>query len=176
MRTIRGMKALIFSAALLWLGLGLYFGYKVILEETAPTPATSSAQPSMMAAQAPSTPALDPKILEEYRSGAVKNTIVKNRQSLVKCYNAYTATKPKQLNGAIVVDWVIQDQGEVSRLGIVRDGLANPALSKCVQDAMKTWLFPPIPGTRPVYVEHTFNFGEPPKPQVPEMVNVKPKK
>ena len=59
------------------------------------TEATSSPQPSMMAAQAPSAPALDPKILEEYRSGAVKNTIVKNRQSLVKCYNAYTATKPK---------------------------------------------------------------------------------
>ena len=170
------MKALIFSAALLWLGLGLYFGYKVILEETAPPEATSSPQPSMMAAPVPTAPALDPKILEEYRSGAVKNTIVKNRQSLVECYNAYTATKPKQLNGAIVVDWVIQDQGEVSRLGIVRDGLANPELSKCVQDAMKTWLFPPIPGTRPVYVEHTFNFGEPPKPQVPEMVNVKPKK
>ena len=159
------MQALIFSAALLWLG-SVLFRLQGYSQETAP-PATSSAQPSMMAAQA-QVRQHSIQILEEYRSSAVKNTIVKNRQSLVKCYNAYTATKPKQLNVAIVVDWVIQDQGEVSRLGIVRDGLTNPALSKCVQDAMKTWLFPPIPGTRPVYVEHTFNFGEPPKPQVPD--------
>lgn len=170
------MKALIVSAALLWLGLGLYFASKVFQEETAPQAPARTAQPST-SAPAAQLPSIDPKLLEEYKSGAVKNTITKNRAALVKCYDAFTATKPKNPNGALVVDWVIQDQGEVSRLGVVRDDLANEALTKCVTDAMKTWLFPPIPGVRPVYVEHTFNFGAPPKPSIPEMVNVKePKK
>lgn len=165
------MKALIFSAATLWLVLGIYFAYKAFQDETTPQ-APRAAQPSMMAPAA-QAPAIDPKLLEAYKSGAVKNTITKNRGALVKCYDAFTATKPKNPNGAIVVDWVIQDQGEVSRLGVVRDDLANEALTKCVTDAMKSWLFPPIPGVRPVYVEHTFNFGTPPKPSIPEMVNVK---
>ena len=168
------MKALIFSAAFLWLGLGVYFAYKVFQEETAPQPPTPS-QPSM-SAPAAKAPSVAPEILEEYKTGAVKNTIVKNRASLVKCYDVFTETKPKELNGAIVLDWVIQDQGEVSRLGVVRDDLGDETLTKCVTDAMKTWLFPPIPGVRPVYVEHTFNFGEPPKPSIPEMVNVKDEK
>ena len=167
------MKALIFSAATLWLGLGIYFAYKAFQEETA-AQAQKTSQSSRVT-PATQLPMLDPKILEEYKSGAVKNTITKNRAALVKCYDAFTATKPKNPNGAIVVDWVIQDQGEVSRLGVVRDDLGNGALTQCVTDAMKTWLFPPIPGVRPVYVEHTFNFGAPPKPSIPEMVNVKDK-
>ena len=169
---IEPMKALILTAVLLWIGLGLYFGYKAFKHESAEMPPPST-RPSLSAPASP--PPTDPALLEDYKKGAVKNTILKNRKALVDCYNAYTNSKPKKVSGAIVVDWVIEDQGTVTRLGIVSDALGDATLKQCITTTMSSWLFPPIPGTRPVYIEHTFNFGEPPKPSVPEMVNVKPK-
>ena len=113
------------------------------------------------------------EVIKEYKDQAVKNTIVKNRQGLLDCYNNFLEKKPKEVNGSLKTDWQIQLSGAASSVGIIQNQLADEPLAACVSQEIATWEFPVPPGNKPFYVTHTFHFGEPPKREPPEMVNVK---
>jgi len=106
--------------------------------------------------------------LSPYHDHQVKNTIMKNRSDVIKCYNVFVDSKPENSDGPMKIDFEIDRDGDVIRAGKV-GGIGDEKMSKCVVEAIKKWKFPEPNIPAPVYVDHTFNFTK----ATPE--NTKPK-
>lgn len=161
------MKILVASNVLLWICF-------VWLWQYVPSQSTSGSEWN---SSRESTLAVDPKTGESsYHKNQVKNTIVKNSGALQKCYQDYLKSRPKVKMGNIKIDWQILSDGKpvkveriVNQLG-EKESAVN--LETCLVDSIRAWEFPPPPVSRPVYVAHSFYFGEK-ATDPPEMINVK---
>ena len=101
--------------------------------------------------------------LSPYHDHQVKNTIMKNRGDVIKCYNAFVDEKPadpkqtKITDGPMKIDFEIDDDGDVIKAGKI-GGIGDEKMSTCVIAVIKRWKFPEPNISAPVYVDHTFNF------------------
>ena len=96
---------------------------------------------------------------ESFLKGAVKNTIVKNAQSIQSCFLKLIESTPDiPESGRVLVDWQIDSKGKVFEAGVVRDEFSNKEFQACLREKIGEIIFPAPPSVRPVYVEHTFLF------------------
>ena len=96
---------------------------------------------------------------EFYLKGAVKNTIVKNAQSIQSCFLKLIESTPDiPESGRVLVDWQIDSKGKVFEAGVVSDEFSNKEFQACLREKIGEIIFPAPPSVRPVYVEHTFLF------------------
>ena len=96
---------------------------------------------------------------ESYIKGAVKNTIVKNAQSIQSCFLKLIESTPDiPESGRVLVDWQIDSKGKVFEAGVVSDEFSNKEFQACLREKIGEIIFPAPPSVRPVYVEHTFLF------------------
>ena len=96
---------------------------------------------------------------ESYLKGAVKNTIVKNAESIQGCYLSLIESTPELPDsGKVMADWQIDPRGEVFEAGVVRDEFSNKEFQSCIRKNIGNIVFPAPPSGRSVYVEHTFVF------------------
>ena len=96
---------------------------------------------------------------ESFLKGAVKNTIVKNSQSIQGCYLSLIESTPDILeSGKVLIDWQIDPRGKVFEVGVVRDEFSNKEFQACLREKIGEIIFPAPPSVRPVYVDHTFVF------------------
>ena len=96
---------------------------------------------------------------ESFLKGAVKNTIVKNSQSIQGCYLSLIESTPDILeSGKVLIDWQIDPRGKVFEVGVVRDEFSNKEFQACLREKIGEIIFPAPPSVRPVYVDHTFLF------------------
>jgi hypothetical protein len=96
---------------------------------------------------------------EAYLKGAVKNTIVKNAQSIQSCFLKLIESTPDiPESGRVLVDWQIDSKGKVFEAGVVSDEFSNKEFQACLREKIGEIIFPAPPSVRPVYVEHTFLF------------------
>ena len=96
---------------------------------------------------------------ESYLKGAVKNTIVKNAESIQGCYLSLIESTPELPDsGKVMADWQIDPRGEVFEAGVVRDEFSNKEFQSCIRKNIGNIVFPAPPSGRSVSVEHTFLF------------------
>ncbi len=96
---------------------------------------------------------------ESYLKGAVKNTIVKQSQSIQSCFLKLIESNPDiPDSGKVMVDWQIDSGGKVFEVGVIRDEFSNMKFQTCLKTNIGEIIFPAPPSVRPVYVEHTFLF------------------
>ena len=96
---------------------------------------------------------------ESFLKGAVKNTIVKNAQSIQSCFlKLIESTQDIPESGRVLVDWQIDSKGKVFEAGVVSDEFSNKEFQACLREKIGEIIFPAPPSVRPVYVEHTFLF------------------
>ncbi len=96
---------------------------------------------------------------ESFLKGAVKNTIVKNAQSIQSCFLKLIESTPDiPASGRVLVDWQIDSKGKVFEAGVVSDEFSNKEFQACLREKIGEIIFPSPPSVRPVYVEHTFLF------------------
>ena len=96
---------------------------------------------------------------ESFLKGAVKNTIVKNAQSIQSCFLKLIESTPDiPESGRVLVDWQIDSKGKVFEAGVVRDEFSNKEFQACLREKIGEIIFPAPPSVRSVYVEHTFLF------------------
>ena len=96
---------------------------------------------------------------ESFLKGAVKNTIVKNAQSIQSCFLKLIESTPDiPASGRVLVDWQIDSKGKVFEAGVVSDEFSNKEFQACLREKIGEIIFPAPPSVRPVYVEHTFLF------------------
>ena len=96
---------------------------------------------------------------ESYLKGAVKNTIVKNAESIQSCFLKLIESTPDiPESGRVLVDWQIDSKGKVFDVGVVRDEFSNKEFQNCLGTKIGEIIFPIPPSRNTVYVEHTFLF------------------
>ena len=96
---------------------------------------------------------------ESFLKGAVKNTIVKNAQSIQSCFLKLIESTPDiPESGRVLVDWQIDSGGKVFEAGVVSDEFSNKEFQTCLREKIGEIIFPAPPSVRSVYVEHTFLF------------------
>ena len=96
---------------------------------------------------------------ETYLNGAVKNTIVKQAQSIQGCYLSLIESTPElPERGKVLVDWQIDPVGKVFEAGVIRDEFSNKEFQTCLKTNIGGIVFPAPPSGRSIYVEHTFLF------------------
>ena len=96
---------------------------------------------------------------ESYLKGPVKNTIVKNAESIQSCFLKLIESTPDITeSGRVLVDWQIDSSGTVFGAGVVRDEFLNNEFQKCLGTNISRIVFPIPPSRNSVYVEHTFLF------------------
>ena len=96
---------------------------------------------------------------ESFLKGAVKNTIVKNAQSIQSCFLKLIESTPDiPESGRVLLDWQIDSKGKVFEAGVVSDEFSNKEFQACLREKIGEIIFPAPPSVRPVYVEHTFLF------------------
>ena len=96
---------------------------------------------------------------ESYLKGPVKNTIVKNAESIQSCFLKLIESTPDiPESGRVLVDWQIDSKGKVFEAGVVSDEFSNKEFQACLREKIGEIIFPAPPSVRPVYVEHTFLF------------------
>ena len=96
---------------------------------------------------------------ESFLKGAVKNTIVKNSQSIQSCFLKLIESTPDiPESGRVLLDWQIDSKGKVFEAGVVSDEFSNKEFQACLREKIGEIIFPAPPSVRPVYVEHTFLF------------------
>ena len=94
-----------------------------------------------------------------YLKGAVKNTIVKQAQSIQSCFLKLIESNPDiPESGRVLVDWQIDSGGKVFEAGVIRDEFSNKEFQKCLGTNISRIVFPIPPSRNSVYVEHTFLF------------------
>ena len=99
------------------------------------------------------------EVQESFLKGAVKNTIVKNAQSIQSCFLKLIKSTPELPGiGKVLVDWQIDPRGKVFEVGVVRDEFSNKEFQACLREKIGEIIFPAPPSVRPVYVDHTFVF------------------
>ena len=96
---------------------------------------------------------------ESFLKGAVKNTIVKNAQSIQSCFLKLIESNPDiPESGRVLVDWQIDSGGKVFEAGVIRDEFSNKEFQSCLGTKIGEIVFPATPSGRSAYVEHTFVF------------------
>ena len=96
---------------------------------------------------------------ESFLKGAVKNTIVKNSQSIQSCFLKLIESTPDiPKSGRVLVDWQIDSKGKVFEAGVVSDEFSNKEFQSCLREKIGEIIFPAPPTGRSFYVEHTFVF------------------
>ena len=96
---------------------------------------------------------------ESFLKGAVKNTIVKNAQSIQSCFLKLIESTPDiPESGRVLVDWQIDSEGKVFEVGVIRDEFSNKEFQACLREKIREIIFPAPPSVRSVYIEHTFLF------------------
>ena len=96
---------------------------------------------------------------ESFLKGAVKNTIVKNAQSIQSCFLKLIESTPDiPESGRVLVDWQIDSGGKVFEVGVIRDEFSNKKFQTCLKTNIGGIVFPAPPSGRSIYVEHTFLF------------------
>nr|WP_315474145.1 AgmX/PglI C-terminal domain-containing protein [uncultured Rhodoferax sp.] len=115
-----------------------------------------------LAAQASKPGAKQGREADPYKDEAIKNAIRKQAPEIQKPWLAYLATKPKQTEGAMTLDWTITPDGKATQVAVMNSGFENAAFNEGVRAALAAIVFPPPPGGQPYYATHKLFFKQDP--------------
>lgn len=99
----------------------------------------------------------------ETRPPAIKAVVkpakrVSDDNALQSCYESFLARGPQIDEGAVVVHWIIDPDGKISSLKLMRTDLQDDDFTSCILDNVKRMTFTPPSKDHATLVAHTFNF------------------
>lgn len=74
----------------------------------------------------------------------IRRVIRDNRGLIRACYNE-ALNRNESLSGKLVLHWDIEEDGRVSKAGVVTNGLGDEEMASCVLNRLRLWNFPPPP-------------------------------
>lgn len=91
----------------------------------------------------------------------VQKKVKDHMKEITSCYSASLKKNP-EIEGKIVVDWEINDAGEVIKISVNGDKttLNDSTLHSCITDKFKTWKFPPAPKGQIFAISYPFIFSK----------------
>lgn len=98
-----------------------------------------------------------PVVMGSLSKDVISGVIRKNTNTIQYCYEK-SLTKNPQLQGKIVVRFIIDGSGKVSRVEIVETTIADLELESCVMERVKQMIFPKPTGGGSITVNYPFVF------------------
>lgn len=74
----------------------------------------------------------------------IRNIIRRNRGLIKSCYDT-ALNKNERLEGKLVLRWDIEEDGSVSRAGVVSNSIGDKKMASCILNRLRTWRFPVPP-------------------------------
>lgn len=104
--------------------------------------------------------AVKPKVsnIENYRRTSVREALLNTNDILEGCYENFLRSEPSQPQGAMTMNWMIDQQGHVEALQLSSSEIDSPSLIDCVSEHIRAVQFVPPPGKDKVMIAHKFNF------------------
>ncbi|MCP5500644.1 MAG: AgmX/PglI C-terminal domain-containing protein [Leptospiraceae bacterium] len=95
---------------------------------------------------------------DPYKEIAVNNSLRKKVRVVQDCYNRFIATNPKQTDGFVEIDWIINENGVVKRAELISSDLNDNTLNTCILEIIKNIKFPPPPTGAETYMTYKYYF------------------
>lgn len=97
----------------------------------------------------------EPKIDRE----EVRQVIRKNLKSIKTCYTDGLKNNPN-IEGKVVIEWDIANDGSVSKAGVKSSALKDEAVENCIVDKVKALKFPAPPTGNVANISYPFVFSK----------------
>ncbi len=97
------------------------------------------------------------KQIGELPREVIQGVINENKQQVRYCYE-YQLQKSKDLEGRVMVRWIIGATGRVKHAKVRESTLGSQAVEKCIEAKIRTWRFPAPSGGGVVEVNYPFVF------------------
>lgn len=88
----------------------------------------------------------------------VPNPLARENSEIQKCYEAFLQSDPKVAEGEMLVHWLVDDQGRIAKIDLIKSELPSDEFSSCVVDKVKSMTFKPSARPEGTMVAHTFRF------------------
>ena len=89
----------------------------------------------------------------------VRQVIRKNTSSIKTCYSNRLKTNP-DIEGKVVVEWDISQDGSVSKAGIKSSTLKDEVVENCIVDKIKSLKYPVPPNGNTANISYPFSFSK----------------
>jgi TonB family protein len=116
-----------------------------------------AAAPSATAPMASAAKSGPGNTADPYVSGPVKNTLRKNAAAMQQLWLDYLKQPQAKDSGYVEIDWRIDSEGRVSKVGLIHSEFADKSLDEGLVRIIQQLDFPP-PGEAQRYVAHKFVF------------------
>lgn len=149
----RALIAALIAHLVLFLGIGIFSSGPSHFENRSNDPAhLASAQDKLRSVSARRL-----EIKGQVSREKIARVLDSQHSEILACYESALRTEP-DLEGTLILEWVIQPQGRVGRIRQKSSTLPNPALGRCIMRKLKGWRFPAPRGGDAV-VTAPFLFG-----------------
>lgn len=149
----RALIAALIAHLVLFLGIGIFSFGPSHFENRSGDPAhLASAQGKLRSVSAQRL-----EIKGQVSREKIARVLDAQHREMLACYESALRTEP-DLEGTLILEWVIQPQGRVGRIRQKPSTLPNPAVARCIMRKLKGWRFPKPRGGEAV-VTAPFLFG-----------------
>lgn len=90
--------------------------------------------------------------------GTVNGATLKNDSQIQACYDSFLTREPKVSEGAVVMHWIFNDQGQMDVLKLVRSDLEDQPFLDCLMETVKTTRIPASDARAGKLISHKFTF------------------
>ena len=99
----------------------------------------------------------NPEVTGNLDNRAIQKVVKQHIAQVRKCYEKELANN-QELKGQLTLQWLIDEGGYVSRIGLLETDMNNNRLESCIEDAIEYWHFPKPKGGDSVHVSCPFSF------------------
>ena len=99
----------------------------------------------------------NPEVTGNLDKRAIQKVVKQHIAQVRKCYEKELANN-QELKGQLTLQWLIDEGGYVSRIGLLETDMNNNRLESCIEDAIEYWHFPKPKGGDSVHVSCPFSF------------------
>lgn len=99
----------------------------------------------------------NPEVTGNLDNRAIQKVVKQHIAQVRKCYEKELAND-QELKGQLTLQWLIDEGGYVSRIGLLETDMNNNRLESCIEDAIEYWHFPKPKSGDSVHVSCPFSF------------------
>lgn len=90
----------------------------------------------------------------------VRGASFKNDDEIQTCYEAYLLRSPTVTEGTVVMNWVLDNQGQLDYLKLVDSDLEEEQFKSCLLDVVRSTRFPASAEKAGILISHRFKFRQ----------------
>lgn len=90
--------------------------------------------------------------------GQIQGVDLRNDSQIQACYEAFLMRSPPITEGTVVMNWVLDETGQIDFLKLARTDLADEGFTSCLLDTIRATRFPASVERAGVMISHKFKF------------------